>query len=113
MAKFRFLLTISFTLIVACNPTLTPATITETPTATPSITPTRIPTVTPIQTPGPSPFPTPLPRILPSDWASDIVFGRVDPSIMYPIVGAIYDADRRTIDLQHAVLFLAVKQSGC
>lgn len=108
MARFRFLLTISFTLIVACNPVPTPSTKPETPTLTPSITATQTPTVTATHTPVPSPTPTPLPNILPGDWATDIQTGKVIPEVVFPLVGAINKKHHHLIDLSYNGLQIAV-----
>ena len=91
--------------LVSCTSVATP-----TPTVTPLPTTTALPTLTstPTLTPLPTNTPTPtLPPIAATAWASD-TSGKVNPQMMYPLVGAVNYKHRKAIDLVYGNVFLAV-----
>jgi hypothetical protein len=65
-------------------------------------------TFTPTVTPTLTPTPTPTPAITAEEWASDEKTGNVDPTKMYPLVGAINHKHRFTLDLGFGTMRLAV-----
>lgn len=109
--KRTLAIAIVFVLLTACAsaPTATPtampsSTATSLPTSTALPTATSTPTLTP--TPTSTPTPT-LPPIVATAWASD-ASGKVNPQMMYPLVGAINYKHHKAIDADYVLLRLAI-----